>query len=224
MTKPLTVTRQGDSRPDNRDFAGSAYNSGIHFHVITDGSSRAGSRELAKALTQHLLTSFAEAAPHEVSDRDKALGLILALLATAHSSICPDFPHASTSYLAMLVFSDAVISIHAGDCCLGVLLEGQPINWLNPPHCGPNWKGDLQHSFIADSPARKTLFNCMSYRRANEPEVLWFPVLSEAQWVLATDGFWAELAVEKQLGALLVQSLDDCSAQDDITFLLLNKP
>lgn len=93
--------------------------------------------------------------------------------------------------------------------------------WLNSPHCGPNWKGDLNHSFIAGSPARKTLLNCMSYRRPHEPAINAMQTIADTTWILATDGFWAELSAADQLKAIAGQTLEDCSTEDDATFMLL---
>lgn len=221
MILHLSLSRQGASRTENRDASGSAQNADASLHVIADGTSKPGSGELAKAMTQHVLECFSLADPADVSCLDNALKLTLASLGDVHSNLCRDFPTASTSYLVLLVVGPTAISIHAGDCCLGYLEKDQPVTWLSSPHCGPNWKGDLNHALIAGSPARKKLLNCMSRRRSHEPHIQWWPITPNTTWVLATDGFWAELTPENQLGAITAQRLDTYPTEDDATFMLL---
>jgi len=217
----LSLSQQGTDRAENRDVSGSAHNAGAHLYVIADGTAKPGSAELAQALSDHLLGCFSNAAPFIATSPDSALELVLASLKQVQSNLCPDFPFASTSYLALLVLGQTAITIHAGDCCQGYLDNDQRMTWLNTPHCGPNWQGDLSHTFIASSPARKRLFNCMSYRRPHEPAVQFIQVTPDTTWILATDGFWAELTVEHQLQAIAGRSLEGCSTEDDATFMLL---
>ena len=221
MILHLSLSQQGTDRAENRDVSGSAHNAGAHLYVIADGTAKPGSAELAQALSDHLLGCFSNAAPFIATSPDSALELVLASLKQVQSNLCPDFPFASTSYLALLVLGQTAITIHAGDCCQGYLDNDQRMSWLNTPHCGPNWQGDLSHTFIASSPARKRLFNCMSYRRPHEPAVQFIQVTPDTTWILATDGFWAELTVEHQLQAIAGRSLEGCSTEDDATFMLL---
>lgn len=216
----LSLSRKGSHSTENRDASGSAHNADTSLYVIADGSSKPGSGELAKAMTQHILGSFSRAIPVEVSCPDKALKLTLSWLDEVHSNLCPDFPIASTSYLVLLVIGQTAISIHAGDCCLGYMKKGQRPTWLTPPHCGPNWKGDLSHALIANNPTRKKLLNCMSRRRHHEPCVQTLLIAPDTTWILATDGFWAELSPERQLAAITRGSLDAYAAEDDVTFML----
>lgn len=217
----LSLSQQGTDRTENRDVIGSIQSREAYLHVIADGTSRPGSGDLARALTHHLLKSFSRAEPSVTSCSDKALELVLSSLGEVHSNFCPDFPRASASYLALLVIDQTTVSIHAGDCCFGYLGKDQRLYWLSSPHCGPNWKGDLSHAVIADSPARKTLLNCMSYRRPHEPAVRSIQTVANTTWVLATDGFWAELSATDQLKAITEQTLAGCSTEDDVTFMLL---
>lgn len=221
MILRLSLSQQGACSAENRDASGSAQNTGSCLYMIADGSAKPGSGELAKALTQHVLDAFSRAAPITVSCLDEALKLTLTLLEDVHSNVCPDFPVASTSYLALLVVDQTAISIHCGDCCLGYLEKDQRPRWLTSPQCGPNWKGDLSHALIANNPARKILLNCMSRRRRHEPHVQSLLIAKDTTWILATDGFWAELSPESQLGAITAGSLDAYPAEDDVTFILL---
>ncbi|AZF13655.1 MULTISPECIES: protein phosphatase 2C family protein [unclassified Pseudomonas] len=221
MILQLSLSRQGTDRIENRDVSGSAHNAGAYLYVIADGTSKPKSGELASALSHHLLECFRHAQPVVVSCPEHALTLVLTSLDEVHSNICPDFPLASTSYLVLLVVGHTAISIHAGDCCLGHLEKSQCLNWVSSPHCGPNWKGDLSHSFIANSPARKTLLNCMSHRRAHEPHIQSVQIAQDTLWIMATDGFWAELSAEDQFKAIMERTLDGCIAEDDVTFMLM---
>lgn len=221
MILRLSLSQKGSLSTENRDASGSAHNAGTCLYVIADGTSKLGSGELANALTQHVLESFSSAPPIEASCPDKALKLTLRLLNEVHSNLCPHFPIASASYLALLVIAQTAISIHAGDCCLGYVEKGQHPSWLTSPHCGPNWRDDLSHALIANHPARKKLLNCMSRRRVHEPYIQTLLMAPDTTWILATDGFWAELSPESQLAAITTGSLDACPAHDDVTFMVL---
>lgn len=221
MILQASLSRKGTDRTENRDVSGSAHNAGTYLYVIADGTSKPGSGQLAQALNDHLLDCFSRAAPSVVSCPDKALKLVLASLHDVRANICPDMPLASASYLALLVLGHTAISIHAGDCCLGYLDEGPCVIWLTSPHCGPNWKGDLHHSFIANSPARKRLLSCMSYRRPHEPDIQSILTIPGTAWIMATDGFWAGLSVENQIRSITGQTLHGCTVDDDVTFMLL---
>ena len=221
MILELSLSQKGTDRTENRDVIGSAQRTGAYLYVIADGISKPASGDLARALTHHLLKSFSRAELTVTSCPDKASKLLLDSLSEVHSKLCPDFPFASTSYLALLVIGQTTISIHAGDCCLGYQGKDRNMIWLSSPHCGPNWKGDLSHSLIANSPARKTLLNCMSYRRRHEPHIQSLQIIKDTTWIMATDGFWAELSVQNQLRAIAQQTLDGCSTHDDTTFMLL---
>ena len=221
MILQLSLSQQGAGRTENRDACGSAHNADAGLYVIADGTSKPGSGELARALTQHVLECFSRAGPSVVCCPDSALKLTLASLNEVHSNLCPDFPFASTSYLALLVMGQTMVSIHAGDCCLGYLDKDQRTIWLTPPHCGPNWKGDLSHSFIANSPARKRLLNCMSQRRLHDPHIQPLQAVTQTTWVLATDGFWAELSADNQADAIREQTLYGYATDDDATLMLL---
>ncbi|MBN2993350.1 protein phosphatase 2C domain-containing protein [Pseudomonas cedrina subsp. fulgida] len=221
MILHLSLSRKGTARTENRDISGSAHNSGAYLYVIADGSSKPGSGQLARALSHHLLDCFSRAALSIASCPEKTLKLMLTALEDVHSSLCPDFPFASTSYLALMVTGQTAISLHAGDCCLGYVGDDRRMIWVNSPHCGPNWKGDLNHSFIANSPARKQLLNCMSYRRPNEPDVHSLQTVPGTTWIMATDGFWAGLSAENQISAIEGQTLDGYATDDDATFMLL---
>lgn len=221
MNLHSSATRQGTGRTENRDVTGSAYNSGTYLYVIADGTSRPNSNKLATALTCGLLKSFSNARPSSLSCLDTALELTLSSLSAIRSTLCPEYPFASASYLVLLVLGDTAISIHAGDCCLGLIDKEKNLKWLTAPHCGPNWKGNLSHAFIANSPARKTLLNCMSLRRPHEPQVQSLRVLPDTRWILATDGFWAELSPTHQFKAIENSSLEGYPGEDDCTFMLL---
>lgn len=221
MIQQVSLSRKGTRRTENCDASGSVHNTGAYLYVIADGTSKPGSGELARALNHHLIHCFSRAQSSVVSCPDTALKLVLNSLDEVHANLCPDLPFASTSYLALLVVDQTATSIHAGDCCVGYQGKDGSMTWLNPPHCGPNWKGELSHSIIANSPARKTLFNCMSYRRPHEPHIQPFRLVKDTTWVLASDGFWAELSAQNQLDAITEQTLDGCSAEDDVTLMLM---
>ncbi|RZO02968.1 MULTISPECIES: hypothetical protein [Pseudomonas] len=93
---------------------------------------------------------------------------------------------------------DAAISIHEGDCCLGVIDQDSEINWLSAVHCAPNWQRDLTPAQIALDSSRHCLTRCFSARRPSNPEINVWPARPNRHWLLASDGFWAGLCPRTQ--------------------------
>lgn len=200
---------------------GAAQNANAWMYVIADGTSKPGSGELAQSLTEYLVDAFSRADPSHIASIDAAVETTHVFLNQARREICPKYPLASASYLVLLVVDAMAASIHEGDCCLGFLSQEQSLEWLSDPHCVANWRGGLAHDLIAASSARKNLFKCMSHRRPHEPSVQSIPITPDAIWILATDGFWAELSKTNQMVAIEEGCLQEHVCDDDVTFMVL---
>jgi len=217
------LTIQGGRTSDNRDCTGFASQEHHHLYLLADGStSSSQSAELAKALIAHMEGGFGQLSARQLHP-DRVEAALLQLLSEGHDSLARVFAPSSTSYLIVLFTPDEVLAIHAGDCCLGRVLESCEVEWLTLPHCRANWRGDLTHAQIAIHADRHSLTRCFSARREHSPQVSRFQVSDGSRWVLATDGFWADLCPVKQRkhlesGALLAPDSDDDLTIIDVRF------
>lgn len=190
--------------------------------VIVDGTAKPGSGELANALVDFLVEGFDQTRLSPANSIADAERIVLGLLRLAHNDLCPKYPLGSASYLVLLTQGSSATTIHEGDCCLGILNRDQRLKWEAAPHCLANWRGDTSHDHIAVSAARKILSKCMSHRREHAPSIQSLTVEPDTVWILATDGFWAELTVTAQLSAIAELNLQGKPSADDVTFMLLS--
>lgn len=218
---PRYLLQKGNLTADNRDTSGWIERNGIKLYLLADGStSKPGSGELAHALLHNLKTGFQQQSIDPLSSAEQIETLLLQLLRKTHSDLAHQWPQAACSYLLLAVLPDTALSIHEGDCCLGSLQEGA-IEWLTQPHCRANWQGTMSHTDLAQHPDRHTLTRCFSARRALDPQLNRWPNATGRQWLLATDGFWAELPHSIQQECLNTSQLPS-ESDDDISCLIIS--
>lgn len=221
MKLKSTCTQQGTRSDKNRDVTGSAKNADVSMFVIVDGTAKTGSGELANELVDFLVEGFIRtqiSLDNAIADAERS---VLDLLNLAHNGLCPKYPLGSASYLVLLVQGSSATTIHEGDCCLGTLNQDQRLKWETAPHCLANWKGDACHDYIAARSARERLFKCMSHRRDHAPSIQSLIVDPNTVWILATDGFLADLTASAQLSAIAELNFQGKPFDDDATFMLL---
>lgn len=223
MTIRKSVTQQGNDRAENRDAHGAAQNAGVKFYIIADGATaKPDSGHLARGLVEFMVEAVGRTLPSTSAEVDVRTEQILDLLDQAHRKLCPRYPLASTSYLALLLTPGIATAVYAGDCCLGTVSNARTIDWLTPPHSLANWEGGLKHEVIAASPCRHRLFNVFSCRREHEPTVMQFPSAPGSTWVLATDGFWAGVANDLHVTVMGTQGPSGYIGDDDATFMVVD--
>jgi serine/threonine protein phosphatase PrpC len=212
-------TQAGTHTADNRDVFAHAAQAHASVYLIADGSSsHPRSGELAQALLNDLTIGFNHLPTTELNIEQLADAL-LRIIARSHQTLRDDFPLAACSYLVLCLLPNAALTVHEGDCCLGTIeLDGE-ITWLSAVHCAPNWQRDLSHAQIAQASSRHTLTRCFSARRTSSPEINYWPVLPNQQWLLASDGFWAGLCAQGQQTFLRDGQLHAPPTDDDISCL-----
>lgn len=211
------MTFQGTRTADNRDHAGFASQGDFHLYLIADGSSTsAKSGELAYALVRYMETGFA-ALNENLLKAAGAEALLLELLSGARHALVSQYKVACVSYLIVVLGPEVITVIHGGDCCFGRRAREGSIEWLTAPHCQPNWRGDLAHEVIARDVGRHRLTRSFSGRRELDPCISRFDFQPGSRWLLASDGFWADLSTDRQLASLEAGAIEDPSGDDDIT-------
>jgi serine/threonine protein phosphatase PrpC len=224
---PLThhwLTHAGLRTADNRDAYTQAQHTEATLYFVADGSSsRPGSGELAHALADYLHTAFLQL-PTAVLSRDALAPALCAALRDARHELGRRYPQAACSYLLLALLPEAAFSLHEGDCCLGQIDSLGNIQWLNAPHCQANWRGTSSHADLARDSARHRLTRCFSARRQPEPQLSHWPLTAAPQWLLATDGFWADLTPQQQSQFLHNGQVTQADTDDDISCLLVSAP
>ncbi len=217
-------TQAGTITTDSRDVFAHVEQANARLYVIADGSSSHPlSGELANALVAKLVMDFGQLQRSEMNAEQTAEAL-LQIIATSHQALRDTYPQASCSYLILCLLIDTALSIHEGDCCLGLLEQTGSINWLSNAHCVANWQGNLTHAEIAQEASRHQLTRCFSARRTSNPEIKHWPITPNQHWLLASDGFWAGLSPKEQLIFLRNGNLVSPSTDDDISCLSVTTP
>ena len=117
------------------------------------------------------------------------------LLMKLHGEYRIRFCSDSASYLIMLETDDGRLqSFQLGDCRLGYLKQGTEIRWVSQPHClanaiFPMGEQELRGQILTRS-FRPSKFMKPKYQEFENSE--------EVIWIIATDGFWAELDEAEQ--------------------------
>ena len=212
-------TRIGNLTTDNRDAYAHLDLPQASFYLVADGSSRhPGSGELATALLAELTQGIGRL-PATALNRERLPAELLQLIDDCRRTLCETHPHAACSYLVLCLLADTALSIHEGDCCLGLVEAADAISWLTPVHCMANWQGNLAHAELAQMPSRHRLTRCFSSRRVGDPEIRHWPLAANQRWLLATDGFWAGLSTSQQQHFLHEGHLNTPPTDDDISCL-----
>ena len=191
-------SHQGRRTSDNRDYCGIGVRRGAALCVVLDGSTAgAQSRALAQFIAQELIDWFLK------SEEPVTSALITEELTRLHKQSYEEFRGDSASYAILLIESStSAVSLHAGDCLIGEQRQPDSITWLTQPHTLANAIDDMPVSEIAATALRNRLTRSFRQGAFMCPETNSIDIDGATNLILATDGFWAGLAPEKQLRAL----------------------
>jgi serine/threonine protein phosphatase PrpC len=208
---------QGTLTSDNRDYCGIAEREDAKFYAVLDGAtSGPDGAALAKELACYLVDGFFDERP-PVTKTD-----ICGLLAQAHEKLRCRYPSDSASYFILIQpTSGPALTLHAGDCRLGKLNQDNSVSWLNAIHCLANATAPMTDAEIAVHPNRHQLTRSFRPRKFQEPEAGEYSIGSNETFVIATDGFWAELNAAQQTQLLEGQFVSSGEDADDISVLVL---
>tara|TARA_B100002049_G_scaffold235944_1_gene221464 strand:- start:1053 stop:1784 length:732 start_codon:yes stop_codon:yes gene_type:complete len=202
-------SKKGTAREYNRDFIGLfEFDTGVLAYLLDVSSSSSLDCIGFVELFNNLLSERIE--PEIVADYD--------LFLKALEQIIIDMQHSFKSGVASLIVSfiayksDNVWGYTVGDSRIGIMKD--EIVWVSPVHTGANPLGESFTDEMKLQPERHILTRSLNMRKKYNPEFFQFKVTEDQSLVIASDGFWAELAPELQLNLLAkqqVQSEDDSS-------------
>lgn len=199
----------GTRTQDNRDCAGVAAREDDVLCIVADGSTRGlDSGELAREITRELIDWYVGSGEFLTAES------LISKLKELHEVLPEAYPHGSASYMILYVGrgNDALV-VHAGDCLLGRYDEQGGLEWLTRPHTLANAGNEKSAEQIIDLPARHRLTRSFRAREFMRPEVTKIAALEE--FIVATDGFWAELSPSDQSRFMAGHEIPMTSDGDD---------
>lgn len=188
-------SQQGKRTSDNRDCGGVGVRAGAVLCLVVDGStSGPAGGELARQIIRDVIDWYV------TTDGVATAESLTAQLRRAHLSLSRQFPRDSASYVITYVADgQAALVLHAGDCLMGTHEGPGPIQWLIRPHTLANVAGDVTIEEIARSQVRHRLTRSLRAREFMPPEMSEINATPGTSFIVATDGFWADLSAESQV-------------------------
>lgn len=188
-------SHKGRRTEDNRDYCGVGLRSDAAICIVLDGStSGPKGGELAQKIAHELIDWFVAA------NREVMAQAIIEIMQNIHNSLSRQFPFDSACYVIAL-FQDEkpLLVLHAGDCLLGQLDgKNNQVCWRTKPHTLANATTDMSVVSLVDCPARHRLTRSFRPKEFMMPDVSEIKILYGDSFIVATDGFWAELNSEEQ--------------------------
>ncbi|TBA31334.1 protein phosphatase 2C domain-containing protein [Rhizobium ruizarguesonis] len=191
----LWFSQQGTRTTDNRDHAGIGTRDGEFLAIVADGSTAGPMNgEYARSIVEMVVDWFVGAADPFSNEH------VLKALKQIHQTLRETFPRGSASILLFHVSERADLTvIHSGDCVLGWI--DADIVWQTSPHTLANALAAMPLKDIAKSAIRHRLTQSFRAKEYMPPEILTQEQVAGI-FLLATDGFWAELTEPEQIAFL----------------------
>jgi len=207
-------SKQGRRADTNQDYCGIGVRRDTTLCVVLDGSTTGKqSGELVRLIASDLIDWFTNTNGRITADD------IINQLREIHNARSSELHWASASYLvAMIEAKKPTLILYVGDCLVGRFNTNAPIEWLIRPHTLVNAIESMSVEEIASFTLRNKLTRSFRAKEFMIPDIASLTASGEETFVIATDGFWAELKHEEQLrflegeGLQLEDDMDDCSA------------
>lgn len=215
-----TISVKGKEREANHDYADGVFDGTRGLFVITDGTMKLGSSQLAQGFVQGVISTYQSLIKQgaEDSSQDLVEQLLKVVLTALHSQLFCELT-GTTSYLVGVVSQGQLTVAYEGDCSCGLAGSDGKVDWFTPPHCKANWKRDRSHRELAHDPTRNLVTRSLRANRTPDPEFVHRSAPVGARFIFATDGFWAELNEAQQAAALETPSGGIVNAGDDVTWI-----
>ncbi|MNL01060.1 hypothetical protein D3C87_1215150 [compost metagenome] len=210
----------GKARKANNDCAGVLCDGERGLFVITDGTSKTGSGQLAEYFVRGVLAAYQKHLDQggDITEHGAVEQVLCSVLTELHPTLFADQTGA-TCYLLGVIAHGKLTLAYEGDCSCGVVTPGGRIEWITPPHCKANWRRDRSHRELARDPARNWITRCLKANRAPDPDFVFHQLVVDERLVFVTDGFWAELTESQQSSLLVSPDSDPIAVEDDVTWI-----
>ncbi|WP_283183251.1 PP2C family protein-serine/threonine phosphatase [Pseudomonas svalbardensis] len=210
----------GRTRKSNHDYAGALCDGDRGLFVITDGTSKLGSGQLAECFVKGVLETYPKHMEQggDITEHGTVEQVLCSMLAELHPTLFADQTGAMC-YLIGFAAHGKLTLAYEGDCSCGVVTPAGTIEWITPPHCKANWRRDRSHRELAQDPARNWITRCLKVNRAPDPDFVFHKLAVGERLVFVTDGFWAELTESQQSSLLAAPDSDFIAVEDDVTWI-----
>jgi serine/threonine protein phosphatase PrpC len=210
----------GRTRKANHDYAGALCDGDRGLFVITDGTSKLGSGQLAECFVKGVLEAYPKHMEQggDITEHGTVEKVLCSMLIELHSALFAD-QTGTMCYLIGFAAHGKLTLAYEGDCSCGVVTPASTIEWLTPPHCKANWRRDRSHRELAQDPARNWITRCLKVNRAPDPDFVFHQLAVDERLLFVTDGFWAELTESQQSSLLAAPNSDFIAVEDDVTWI-----
>ena len=216
----ITRSVTGLTRKANHDSAGAHCDGGRGLFVITDGTSKPGSGQLAECFVNGVLAACPKHMDRggDITEHGAVEQLLGSVLTELHPTLFSD-QTGTACYLIGFTAHGKLTLAYEGDCSCGVVTSAGTIEWITSPHCKANWRRDRSHRELAQDPARNRITRCLKQNRAPDPDFVVHTLAVGERLVFVTDGFWAELTEAQQSSFLAAPDSDFIAVEDDVTWI-----
>lgn len=209
--------QQGTRTADNRDHAGVGIRSDSFLAIVLDGSTRGPtSGQFAQAIARQIVDWFVTGVAEVTAQA------MIEQLRVTHGALAKDFKGDSASYI--LLYAGAtrpMVVLHAGDCLIG-RADGGQTTWLRQPHTLANALAPVPIDILAKEPTRHVLTRSFRSKHFMVPDHS-FIELDDRPFLLATDGFWADMDAHGQTAFLNGDRPSDGQEHDDRSVLSISR-
>jgi len=202
-------SQQGSQRQANRDAAAVGISGEYLVAVVADAAERfAGKRRLngankaAQGLAQYWANSIVSEIVSNGAYNNEAS--LLTLLNNKHQRLKEHYLHDLASY-GLLILNTETNEFQwwfTGDCCLGLSIDGNTIEWLGTLNRLENFP------LLGKKAPSNLLTECLKARRYSRPTCIRGKLSAGQSLVIATDGYWCE---HLRSGTPLLSLEDDAS-------------
>lgn len=181
-------SRKGNERQSNNDAVAVINGKTFFFAMLVDAVEKSDkSNQFACFWAKTIVSSILSMGTHPSTED------LLNIMRNTQKHLRHQFLHETASYTALIYnkMSQEAQVIACGDCRLGVDVSGG-INWLTKIHtlmtAFDYSLGDVKKDLMT----RHTLTHTLNARRFIQPEIVSINGLKNEQWLLCSDGYWAE--------------------------------
>jgi serine/threonine protein phosphatase PrpC len=209
-------SRKGTKTADNRDHAGLGVSTSGVMSIVVDGSTAgADNGEYAGAIVREMVDWFIGLKEALYPDA------LMKQLRRIHADLQAGFPRGSASFVIVHIATEGRTAVvHAGDCLLGEITQGDRIQWQTHPHTLANVFTEVALDELSKIPARHLLTKSFRSRERIAPEIIETDTVPGV-YLISTGGYWAELSAGDQLAVIDGREVTLDGEHDDWSLLKL---
>jgi len=180
-------SRKGNERQSNNDAVAIINGKAFFFVILIDAVEKSNkSNQFARYWAETIASSVLGAGVCPSTDD------LLNIMRNTQQQLRHQFLHETASYIALIYNKDTQESqvLVCGDCRLG-FVSGD-IKWLTKTHTLLTAFDDSLGDVKKDLMTRHTLTHSLNAKRFVQPEIITVDALQDGQWILCSDGYWAE--------------------------------